>query len=308
MKELKKIYNKISKQTQNRLQEIFSTFNFTCENLYNIADDTTKRKINSYIEEWKDKDLLEGYFGLLAKNIYNRLRVNNYEILELLIYSAYIEEQSKLKEKEMKIFKELANYYYKLGQDEVDENLKKKKEVSVIPGAIFLALLNQPNVKGLTYEKYTEITIRYYSEQILKQVIIDFQQQKTPDINNEIYQNIIERQQRAKLNINNDKISGDIDVITTQLDNNAKCEGIYSFDKEAEVRFISVHDQITTKMCRSLDNQKFKVHDWNIFKRYSQTNGTIKNYKCYGLIPGLNLPPISDNFHYCRSYIKYVAR
>lgn len=50
MQELKQSYNKTSKQTQNRLQEIFDTFNFTSENIYNIADNKTKKRINTYIE------------------------------------------------------------------------------------------------------------------------------------------------------------------------------------------------------------------------------------------------------------------
>ncbi len=50
MKQLKQLYNKTSKQTQNRLQEIFNTFNFTTENIYDIADNKTKKRINTYIE------------------------------------------------------------------------------------------------------------------------------------------------------------------------------------------------------------------------------------------------------------------
>ena len=79
MIELKKLYNKTSKQTQNRLQEIFDTFNFTFDNVYNIADKKTKGRVNTYIEEWKDKGLLTGYFGTLANNIYKRTRVKNSE-------------------------------------------------------------------------------------------------------------------------------------------------------------------------------------------------------------------------------------
>ena len=41
MRQLKQLYNKTSKQTQNRLQEIFDTFNFRTENIYNIADNKT---------------------------------------------------------------------------------------------------------------------------------------------------------------------------------------------------------------------------------------------------------------------------
>ena len=50
MQELKQLYNKISKRTQNRLQEIFDTFNLTTENIYNIANNKTKKRINTYIE------------------------------------------------------------------------------------------------------------------------------------------------------------------------------------------------------------------------------------------------------------------
>lgn len=50
MKQLKQLYNKTSKQTQNKLQELLDTFNFTSENIYNIADNKTRRRINTYIE------------------------------------------------------------------------------------------------------------------------------------------------------------------------------------------------------------------------------------------------------------------
>ena len=112
----------------------------------------TKKRVKTYIEEWNDKELLKGYFGMLAKNIYKRTRVKNSEILELLIYGAYIEEQSKVEEKELNTFKDVANYYYKQGQEEVNKTLNKKKVVSVIPDAIFLALMSMPNAKRICLE------------------------------------------------------------------------------------------------------------------------------------------------------------
>ena len=148
MKQLKQLYSKTSKQTQNRLQELLDTFNFASENIYNIADNKTKKRINNYIEQWKEQKLLTGYFGLLANNIYRRTRVKNSEILELLIYSAYIEEQSKLDEYENLIMYKDANYYYEEGQKEVN----KKKKPSIIPMALFLALLDQPNYSRINLE------------------------------------------------------------------------------------------------------------------------------------------------------------
>lgn len=112
MYELKQIYNRIDKQKRNKLQEIFDTYNFTSDNLYNITDHKTKNRINVYIEEMKDKGLLNGYFRILANNIYNRTKVKNSEILELLIYGAYIEEQSKLDKYEKQIIHDDVNYYY----------------------------------------------------------------------------------------------------------------------------------------------------------------------------------------------------
>lgn len=305
MLELKKIYNKTSKQTQNRLQEIFDSIDFKFDKLYSIADNKQKNKIDTYIEEWKDKGLLTGYFGVLANSIYKRTRVKNSEILELLIYSAYIEEQYKLKDKELNIFKEDVNYYYQEGQREVNKTLNKEKIVSVIPDAIFIAMLDIPNSKGYVYNDYIQSILKYNAEQLYRQVVIDIQQEKTLKIDSDVYQNIIGKQQNQKLNINNNKISGDVDLTLIGLNNLAKSEAIYLFDKKAKVKFVSVEDEVTTKMCKSLNGQVFKVHDWNEFERYSETNKTVKKYKCYGLIPGLNLPPINDNFHWCRSSIIY---
>ena len=147
---------------------------------------------------------------------------------------------------------------------------------------------------------------KYNANQIYRQATIDLQQQKELDITNDIYQNIIKRQQNSKLNINGDKISGDIDLTLIGMNNKAKLEGIYSFDENAKVRFVAIEDNATTKMCKSLDNQEFYVHNWNEFERYSENNGRITKYRCYGLIPGLNMPPINDGFHWCRSYIVYL--
>lgn len=275
--------------------------------MYQIANMKYKNRINSYIEEWQEKGLLTGYFGILAKNIYKRTRVKNSEIFELLIYSAYIEEQNKLDEYEKQIMYNDANYYYQQGQKEINQTLpkKKKKQVSVIPDAIFLALLDMPNVKGYVWKQYKESIVKYNSEQMYRQMTIDLQQGNKLDITNNIYQTIIKRQQNSKLNINKDKIIGDMDLTLIGINNMAKAEGIYSFDKNAKVKFYGIHDERQTEMCASLNGQVFYVHDWNEFKRYSKSNDTVKTYKCFGLVLGLNLPPIDDNFHWCRSWITY---
>lgn len=310
MKELKQLYLKTSKQTQNRMQEIFDTFRFNFNTLYNISDSKTKNRVNTYIEEWKDKGLLIGYFGILAKNIYNRTRVKNSEILELLIYGTYIEEQSKLQEPELNIMYDDANYYYKVGQQEVNDTLPKKeqKPINILKWALFLALLDEPNVKGYIFEQYIQATIQFNAQQIYRQVIIDLQQQKQPNITNDIYQNLIKRQNNSKVNINGYKISGDIDTQLIGVNNLAKVEGIKEVDNDAQVQFIATIDGKETDMCHSLDGQLLYINKENEFDRYyGETPKELRKerIKCFGLVTGLNLPPISHHFHWCRSTITY---
>ena len=310
MKKLKQLYLKVSKQTQNKLQEIIDTFKFDFDTLYNIADTKTKKRVNTYIEEWKDKGLLTGYFGTLAKSIYGRTRVKNSEILELLIYGAYIEEQSKIQEQELNIMYDDANYYYQEGQQEVNNTLSKKerKPINILKWALFLALMDEPNVKGYVFEQYIQATIQFYAQQIYRQMTIDLQQQRQIDIANDIYQNLIKRQNNSKLNINGEKISGDIDSQLIGVNNLAKVEGIKEVDKNARVRFIAVIDGNETDMCHSLDGQLFYINKENVFDRYygeTQKDLRIERIKCFGLVTGLNLPPISHHFHWCRSTITY---
>ena len=309
MRQLKQLYNKTSKQTQNRLQEIFDTFNFTTENIYNIADNKTKKRINTYIEQWKEQGILKSsnYFSVLANNIYKRTRVKNSEILELLIYSSYVEEQNKLEEQEKQIMYEDSNYYYQEGIKEVE----KKKKLSVIPMALFLALLDKPNYSGFNWKQYIEVTMQYNTQQIYKQVILNIQQQRNLEIDSNEFQTIINRQNNQKLNINGNKISGAADLQMIGLNNLVIVEGIKSISgNDAKVKFIAVEDDKTTLMCDSLNNQEFYINKENVFDRYygeTQKDLRIERIKCQGLVLGLNLPPIQHHFHYCRSTIMYLS-
>ena len=309
MRQLKQLYNKTSKQTQNRLQEIFDTFNFTTENIYNIADNKTKKRINTYIEQWKEQGLLKNnsYFTVLANNIYKRTRVKNSEILELLIYSSYVEEQNKLEEQEQQIMYEDANYYYEQGQQEVN----KKKKPSILAMALFLALLDQPNYSGFNWKQYIEATIQYNAQQIYKQAILNMQQQKGLEIDSNEFQTIINRQNNQKLNVNGNKISGAADLQMIGLNNLAKVEGIKAnTDDDAQVEFWAVTDEHSTEMCQSMNMMRFYINKENRFDRYwgnSKKDIKLMPVRVKGLVLGVNLPPIMYYWHFCRSIIRYVS-
>ena len=309
-KELKKLYDKVSKQTQNKLQELFDTFNFTWDTLYDIADTKTKSRINEYIEQWKEDDLLEGYFSTLANNIYNKKRVKNSEILELVIYSAYMWEQNKLKKQEQEIMLEETRYYYKQGYDEVHKIKKDIPPFSIMDGAMFFILLQQALYNGYTYEQNIQATMQYNVQQIYKQTVYNIQQKKAVEINSDEFQRIFDLQNNQRLCINGDKISGFIDNAMIGINNLAKIEGMRQATGEdvIKVKFIAVTDKNSTEMCQSMNNMIFYVNKDNEFKRYwGETKGALAmmKVKVKGLVMGVNLPPISHYIHHCRSTITY---
>lgn len=136
------------------------------------------------------------------------------------------------------------------------------------------------------------------------------QQQKDLEIDSSEFQTIINRQNNQKLNINNDKISGAMDLQMIGLNNLSKVEGIKSTTEDnSKVRFIAVEDDKTTLMCDSLNNQEFYINKENVFDRFygeNQKELKLQRVRCNGLVLGLNLPPIQWHFHYCRSSITYL--
>lgn len=286
--ELKKLYQKTNEKTQNRIQELIDTFNFTGDNIFNIADNKTKKRINSYIEKWKDEGLLKDYFGTIAKNIYSRTRVKNSEILELLIYSAYIEEQTKKEEKELKIFKEDVSYYYNQGINEVRKAKKHPPLFCIIPDSIFLYLMNQINSMGYTWKDYNNLSIMNNVSQIYRQVMINLQQKKELKMDSDEFKILFNRQEKQKLNINDNEYSGAVDVELIGLNNQAKIKGIEREDKNAQVVFVSDLCDNVTDMCENMNGKKFYINKDNIFDRYwGETAKEVKlmRVRAKGLVP-----------------------
>ena len=162
--------------------------------------------------------------------------------------------------------------------------------------ALFLALLEQPNYSGLNWKQYIEATIQYNVQQTYKQAIINIQRQKELEINSSEFQTTINRQNNQKLNINNDKIYGAVDLQMIGLNNLAKIEGIKETSQDnSKVRFIAVEDEVTTKMCQSLDGQEFYMNKENVFDRYYRGTNTGEAHKGSGL--GMSIAKEIVNAH-----------
>jgi len=304
LKDYLRLYKKISSRTQDKIQDIFNSINSYLE-LNKPISKNQRNRLLRVVEEWEESNLLNGYFKYIVNELLNKRFITNEEMLEILLWGAYIRERSQLDKYEKVLFTEIGQNLYKQGIKEIKP--KKKKSFSLTWEYIY-SLLCMPNAKGNKWTTYIEALALTNAQELKKQTMIHLQQNKKLNIEDDIFKNILRKQQNRYLSINNDKYSGTLDSQVIEIANQSFIKaGEDIGNKKLQARFIAEIDERTTKMCKSMDNMLFYVNDWNTFQRYSNDDGRIVNYKIFGLVLGVNLPPITNHFHYCRSTITYLT-
>ena len=172
---------------------------------------------------------------------------------------------------------------------------------------MILALLLLPNEKGTTYYEQNDAQTIYNAEQISKQVTVDIMANQEPDIRDDGYTLLFDRQKRQEINKKKDdkqqdKYSGIIDSESTFIINQVKLAlyGAYDFHY---CQFVGIEDDKQTEMCKSLNGQIFKLDELNVYSRYSSLDKKDAVYHTIGMVVGENLPPITNHVHACRSWI-----
>lgn len=303
LNEYLKLYNKVNKKTQDKLQDIFNNIDFEYTDLNKPISQSERKKLERIVDDWKKDKVLVGYFKYNVDNLLKKRNITYKDMLDVLIWGAYKLERSELDEYENLLFSEISQDLYTQGIKEI--NPTKKKRWSLTWEYIW-SLLCLPNVKGTSWINYIEALALTNAQEIQRQAVIQLQQNKKPDINDEVFKNIIRKQKNRYININGDKISGALESEIEEIGNKAILKaGEDVGEKDLKARFIAVIDSRTTKMCRGMNNMLFNVNDWNKFYRYSDDDKRDVYYEVKGLQAGINLPPIINHFHYCRSTITY---
>ena len=304
LKDYLRIYKKTNLRTQDNIQDIFNDIDFSFYELNKPITTTRRKKLLRTVEQWKDDGLLIGYFDYVVNNLLSKMVITNEELLEVLLWGAYVKERNQLNEYEKQLFINVGNNFYQQGMDEIKPNKNKKWSLT---WEYVWSLLTLPNIKGDKWTTYIEALALTYSQEIKRQSILHLQQKKELNINDDIFQNIIRKQNNKYLSVNDDKYSGALDSQVIEIANQSILKaGEDLGDKKLQVRFIAEMDARTTEMCESMDGMLFYVNDWNKFYRYSANDGKNVYYVVKGLVSGINLPPINNHFHYCRSTITYL--
>lgn len=305
LKDYLRIYKKTNLKTQDNIQDIFNGIDFNYMDLNKPISNNQRKKLSRVVDEWKQLELLKGYFEYKVIEILNKRYITNQEMLSILLWGAFVKERNQLDEYEEVLFTEIGRDLYKQGIDEIKPTKKKKWSLT---WEYIWSMLCLPNVKGSSWITYIEALALTNAQEIERQTIIQLQQNKKPNIEDDVFKNILKKQQNRYISINDDKISGALDSQVVEIANKSLLKaGEDVGQKKLRARFIAEIDDRTTKMCDGMNGMLFYVNDWNRFYRYSDDDKRDVLYTIKGLEIGANLPPINNHFHYCRSTITYLT-
>lgn len=305
LKDYLRIYKKTNLKTQDNIQDIFNGIDFNYMDLNKPISNNQRKKLSRVVDEWKQLELLKGYFEYKVIEILNKRYITNQEMLSILLWGAFVKERSQLDKYEEVLFTEIGQDLYKQGIDEIKPTKKKKWSLT---WEYIWSMLCLPNVKGSSWITYIEALALTNAQEIERQTIIQLQQNKKPNIEDDVFKNILKKQQNRYISINDDKISGALDSQVVEIANKSLLKaGEDVGQKKLRARFIAEIDDRTTKMCDGMNGMLFYVNDWNRFYRYSDDDKRDVLYTIKGLEVGANLPPINNHFHYCRSTITYLT-
>lgn len=305
LKDYLRIYKKTNLKTQDNIQDIFNGIDFNYMDLNKPISNNQRKKLSRVVDEWKQLELLKGYFEYKVIEILNKRYITNQELLSILLWGAFVKERSQLDEYEEVLFTEIGQDLYKQGIDEIKPTKKKKWSLT---WEYIWSMLCLPNVKGSSWITYIEALALTNAQEVERQTIIQLQQNKKPNIEDDVFKNILKKQQNRYISINDDKISGALDSQVVEIANKSLLKaGEDVGQKKLRARFIAEIDDRTTKMCDGMNGMLFYVNDWNRFYRYSDDDKRDVLYTIKGLEVGANLPPINNHFHYCRSTITYLT-
>ena len=270
---------------------LFKELSIDRKSLNKTVPKSVKRAFKRKVSSWQSQGIVKGYFKFKLDNL-NKYTYAN--ILDLCIYSIYALCEKEIFEYSKELFVTVANDCYDQAKDE------HPNPPVTIPDILTWAYIYKwLKVLNIPFEEYLQSLTLTAHDEMFSKCIQAINGDKI--LTWEELEKLLNRQSNRILNINDDKFSGTLDDMSRRTGNKAYIE---PFPNEKAI-FIAEMDERTTRMCASLNGQIFNTKDTNVFRRYSDSQKNIVEYEVEGLVEGINLPPIDDNFHWCRSTMTF---
>ena len=261
-------------------------------NLSNKVPEIIRRRIQRRMERYRRDENFYILYLLLTMNYTYK------KALEFFIYDAFYTHFKEIDRISHDVFKTTANDLYQQGINELGVKRKPLTEAQ-IDAMAKLPALDQTYAEHIGSEAISQA--QEMNEYILSVLLTD-----DDGVTEELIQAKLKKMGNRIILVQDGKSSGTLDDTSRIVGNTAFITVATADEKEKfQVRFIAELDDRTTKMCKSLDLQLFWANDWNEFYRWSDLNKDYVKVRIFGLQTGVNLPPITDHFHWCRSTITY---
>ena len=265
-----------------------------------IASKSNVERFKGYVQK-KYKNLND-YGKFWAKKLLNRTKIQNNEIVEFLLYIIYNEKENELDEYESLVVKELVEDTY---EREIEAIKKEIPEIKLPNPPLYslygLSLLALPNANGYIWKDYKDTMTLYNSNEMYRNLLVN---------GNKNVKDLLQKQKdrylKRKVNPSKeDKYTGALEDELVYVINQTKVRA-YEDAGIKKVKFIAVMDEKTTDICIGMNGQEFYIDKLNVYDRYSAMDKRNVVYRTQGLQVGENLPPITNNYHHCRSTIAFM--
>lgn len=326
---LQKNLNTNNESLKSQVQELFNSLDIQYDDLNKTIPNELMIILKDKHKQVKKLSSYNGYFKYQIEHLITS-RINYRTYIEIMLYMAYLTNLEDNYKATKEIFIQSALVTYNQGRNDLN-----KKQKSILP-LMILTMLDKLYVDGVLLEEYMQSITLTNIQEINRTILMNIQQQRPLSVTSDNYKILFEKQRKRLINIRVDDtkqikesdteiqlplnkkinikrafpnkyvISGGLDKYLVAYCNKAYLES--AEDDNQIVVFVAKMDYKTTKMCSSMNQLIFNTKDLNIFKRWSEIDNNLVTYKVKGLVTGVNLPPINNHQHPCRSTIYLLPR
>ena len=296
LKNFQSEYKGLTRDLKAELTDFLTGLNITSLELNKRISERDRYRLNKLLRDNEKAVQNNKYMAYKAQTRKRGMTYREYiDLMLLLIYTIYM----------YRTYNRLKPVFKAVSEDAVKQAREEMGREPLIPFFVTWDL-----IEGFLIVLVTGNTLREYLNLLAltdsQEAYTLFMQLLNPNIDGKNQLDaLLEKQRNRIVNIHDGKESGAVVDLTHQLWNQMYIEPYKN--ENVQVRFIAEMDNVTTKMCKGMDNMLFYTNDWNRYYRWSELDKKDVFYTTFGLKQGENLPPIDNHFHWCRSTVTYMV-